>query len=78
MAGLCEGGNEPPGSLKAIFAEIDIKTNRAEGGHSPAKKKYMFTEARIDSAARRYPTYKEDDDMLTYLRAIVHNIASNL
>ncbi|KAJ4439936.1 hypothetical protein ANN_08067, partial [Periplaneta americana] len=23
MAGLCEGGNEPPGSLKAIFKSED-------------------------------------------------------
>ncbi|KAJ4433100.1 hypothetical protein ANN_15357 [Periplaneta americana] len=28
MAGLCEGGNEPPGSLKAISKEISIHFKR--------------------------------------------------
>ncbi|KAJ4438468.1 hypothetical protein ANN_14413 [Periplaneta americana] len=30
MAGLCEGGNEPPGSLKAIFSRL-----RYAGGSRP-------------------------------------------
>ncbi|KAJ4446625.1 hypothetical protein ANN_13322 [Periplaneta americana] len=27
MAGLCEGGNEPPGSLKARYSLLDHKRN---------------------------------------------------
>ncbi|KAJ4451160.1 hypothetical protein ANN_02602 [Periplaneta americana] len=30
MAGLCEGGNEPPGSLKANFTKATIRNFREE------------------------------------------------
>ncbi|KAJ4432105.1 hypothetical protein ANN_20720 [Periplaneta americana] len=33
MAGLCEGGNEPPGSLKAIRKEL-LRINRHNTVHS--------------------------------------------
>ncbi|KAJ4434472.1 hypothetical protein ANN_23034 [Periplaneta americana] len=51
MAGLCEGGNEPPGSLKAIKATITISATMQlilRGGHNRFfKNNFKFTRTEL-------------------------------
>ncbi|KAJ4441657.1 hypothetical protein ANN_11515 [Periplaneta americana] len=47
MAGLCEGGNEPPGSLKASkMRHKDCLGSVGCGDHGPCKRIYQFMHAK--------------------------------
>ncbi|KAJ4441782.1 hypothetical protein ANN_11640 [Periplaneta americana] len=51
MAGLCEGGNEPPGSLKATdgnkVAARQLYTERYSGRHLPCGKTFARIHQRL-------------------------------
>jgi hypothetical protein len=66
--------------LQEEVGEVDVEVMRAEGGVSPPKKrnKYEVADQRIARIMARYNDYKEQDDILTYLRSIGYSIAGNL
>ena len=66
--------------LQEEVAEIDVEITRAEGGYSPPKRKnkYEAADARVARIVARYEEYKMEDDVVGYLRAIGHNVATNL
>lgn len=61
-------------------AVVDVECGRTEGGHSPQKRRtqYEATDARIARIQGRYEDYKDNDDVLAYLRAIGNNVAGNI
>lgn len=64
---------------EALEMEMDIE--RLSSGRSPEKKKknqYVEMDNRIKRIMGRYEEYKEEGDMMEFLRAIGHNIAGNL
>ncbi|KAK3929664.1 UPF0248 protein [Frankliniella fusca] len=65
------------GQLRKEVAEIDIHITRAEGGYSPTKRESRLEQAeqRIHRIVDRYHEYKNADDVVTYLRAIGHNLS---
>lgn len=66
--------------LRDEIAEADVLITRAEAGHSPPKRRteYEMRDDRIARIVRRYEDYKNDDDVVSYLRAVGHNIAGNI
>ena len=66
--------------LRDEVEEINAEVTRAEGGHSPPRKriKYQKTDERIKRVVDRYATYKEDDNIIKYLRSIGSNFAGNI
>ncbi|KAK3918978.1 Tyrosine--tRNA ligase [Frankliniella fusca] len=65
--------------MEAMEMERDIE--RLSSGRSPEKKKknqYVIMDQRISRIMARYEEYKEEDNMVEFLRAIGHNIAGNL
>jgi len=65
--------------LQEEVAQIDVTIDRAEGGESPPAKKakHLRIDERIPKIVERYQEYKDDDDVLGYLRALGHNVAGN-
>ncbi|KAJ4429678.1 hypothetical protein ANN_21879 [Periplaneta americana] len=47
MAGLCEGGNEPPGSLKANFTETVTQESKMSSPNSEERKKKEYVKQQI-------------------------------
>ena len=66
--------------LKDEVEVINAEVTRAEGGHSPPRKrtKYEDTDKRIARVVDRYATYKEDVEVIQYLKAIGSNLAGNI
>ena len=65
---------------QAEVSEINRDIERLEAGHSPQRKrrKYIATDSRILRIVENYQTYKVNDNILGYLRAIGHNVAGTL
>ena len=66
--------------FQAEVSEINRDIERLEAGHSPQRKrrKYIATDSRILRIVENYQTYKANDNILGYLRAIGHNVAGTL
>lgn len=65
--------------LQNEVAEIHRDITRLQSGFSPKKKKrkYINVDTRISRLVERYENFKDDGDILGYLRAIGHNIAGS-
>ena len=65
--------------LQNEVAEIHRDITRWQSGFSPKKKKrkYINVDTRISRLVERYENFKDDGDILGYLRAIGHNIAGS-
>ncbi|XP_034238652.1 uncharacterized protein LOC117643707 [Thrips palmi] len=67
--------------LQSEVMEVEWDIERLGSGRSPEKKKrnqYVLMDARISRVMERYDQYKEDGEMLEFLKAVGHNIAGNL
>ncbi|KAJ4427060.1 hypothetical protein ANN_26859 [Periplaneta americana] len=72
MAGLCEGGNEPPGSLKAnssdyfnhLFLEHDERTTERHSFHNSLRNMMKKFEKKLESwvSLRKEPATDDSDD----------------
>ncbi|KAE8746807.1 hypothetical protein FOCC_FOCC006442 [Frankliniella occidentalis] len=62
--------------LQEEIGEVDVQITRAEGGFSPTKRRSALeaAEARINRIVERYDDYKAEEDVLSYVRAIGHNL----
>lgn len=66
--------------LQREVQEIERDIERLSSGRSPEKKKNQYVEMgrRIQRVISRYDEYKEDGEIVEFLKAIGHNIAGNL
>lgn len=65
--------------LQEEIGEVDVQIMRAEGGHSPIKRRSALEAAadRINRIVERYQEYKDDEDRVSYVRAIGHNLSGH-
>ncbi|KAJ4426212.1 hypothetical protein ANN_27021 [Periplaneta americana] len=64
MAGLCEGGIEPPGSLKARHGRVQ----------HPVKKSYKINQMQVEGMVSRYQQYKDRGEIDIYLRTLSYRL----